>query len=191
MMIPVGVLQGVALDRMLPAEPVDIASKLLPLHGEPKSSPTVGEAALAPLASGGTVLQSLRSSEGGAAWDSRKPGFLVEASGATVGALLVKGLVLTIPEGPRRMWQGDTAGLAKLSSRRLAVALGLGQAFFGLPPAHGLAGTLGPKSKHKSLIVTTFFLGAVCPFSLNEPAAALALASAEAFLRLFDRRVCL
>lgn len=189
MMIPVGVLQGVALDRMLPAEPVDIASELLPLHGEPNSSPTVGEAALA-LASGGTVLQSLRSSEGGAAWDNRKPGILVEASGATVGALLVKGLVLTIPEGPRRMWQGDTAGLAKLSSRRLAEALGLGQAFFGLPPVHGLAGTLGPKSKHKSLIVTTFFLGAV-RFSLNEPAAALALASAEAFLRLFDRRVCL
>lgn len=162
MMIPVGVLQGVALDRMLPSKPPRVLrSELLPLHGEPKSSPTVGEAALAlALASGGTVLQSLRSSEGGAAWDNRKPGFLVEASGATVGALLVKGLVLTIPEGPRRMWQGDTAGLAKLSSRRLAVALGLEQAFFGLPPVHGLAGTLGPKSKHKSLIVTTFFLGA-------------------------------
>jgi len=90
------------------------------------------------------------------------------------------------------MWQGDTGlGLDKLSSRRLAAALGLGQeAFFGLPPVHGLAGTLGPKSKHKSLIVTTFFLAAT-RFSLNEPAAALALASAVAFLRLFDRRVCL
>jgi len=93
MMIPVGVLQGVALDRMPPAEPEDIASELLPLHGEPNSSPTVGEAAptLLPvgLASGGTVLQSLRSSEGGAAWDNKNPGILVEASGATVGALLV------------------------------------------------------------------------------------------------------
>jgi len=88
------------------------------------------------------------------------------------------------------MWQGDTGGIAKLSSRRLAAALGLGQAFLGLPPVHGLAGTLGPKSKHKSLIVTTFFLAAV-RFSLNEPAAVLALASAVAFLRLFDRRVCL
>jgi len=93
MMIPVGVLQGVALDRMPPAEPEDIASELLPLHGEPKSSPTVGEAAptlaLLGLASGGTVLQSLRSSEGGAAWDNKNPGILVEASRATVGALLV------------------------------------------------------------------------------------------------------
>lgn len=87
MMIPVGVLQGVALDSMPPAEPADIASELLPLHGEPNSSPTVGEAALP--ASGGTVLQSLRSSEGGAAWDNKNPGILVEASRATVGALLV------------------------------------------------------------------------------------------------------
>jgi len=89
MMIPVGVLQGVALDSMPPAEPVDIASELLPLHGEPNSSPTVGEAALLQAASGGTVLQSLRSSEGGAAWDNKNPGILVEASRATVGALLV------------------------------------------------------------------------------------------------------
>jgi len=86
-MLPAGVLQGVALDKMPPAAPAHIACELLPLHGEPNSSPTVGEAAL--LASGGTVLQSLRSSEGGAAWDNKNPGILVEASGATVGALLL------------------------------------------------------------------------------------------------------
>jgi len=136
-----GVLQGVALTIPMDCD----IGHVLPLQGEPaKDIGADGEDIPS-----GAALQRFRSMVEQKAGMLARSGILMEA-GAIAGAMLIHGFVLTMPEGPLLVRQGDVG--AATHSPPTVLEMGMGAAGEACKPT--LDGDW-PKSKSRSLTVTT------------------------------------
>lgn len=163
---PIGVLQGVALTRadasakpllveLIPMRVLQGAALTIPMEGDIghvlplQGEPTTDFGADGEGIPSGAALQSFRSMVEQKAGMLARSGILMEA-GAIAGAMSIHGFVLTMPEGPLLVRQGDVG--ATTPSPPTVLEMGMSDA--GEACKTTLDGEW-PKSKSKSLTVTT------------------------------------